>query len=106
MFNKLKQFKDLRGRAKQLQEELSKESLEGTAGWGKVKVVINGNQSITDVVIDPTVMDDREKLQTMIKEATNDAITKMQKVMAQKIKDTGGLDLAQEFGDMMGKKQS
>ena len=103
MFNKLKQFKDLRDRAKQLQEELGKETIQGSAGWGKVKIDINGNQTITNVSIDPSAMDDREKLQEMIKEAANDAIQKMQKVMAQKLKETGGLDLAQEFGDLMKK---
>jgi len=33
MFNKLKQVKDLRSRAKDLQSTLSGESAEGSAGW-------------------------------------------------------------------------
>lgn len=101
MFSKLKQFKDLKGRAKQIQDALSQESAEGTAGWGKVKVTINGNQKILSVSIDDSLMADRNKLQDLIMEATNDAITKIQRVMATKLKDIGGLDLAAEFGDAM-----
>ncbi len=101
MFSKLKQFKDLKDRAKEIQAALAQETAEGTAGWGKVKVVINGNQQILSVSIDESVMNDRVKLQELIVEATNDAIGKIQRVMASKLKDIGGLDLAQEFGDAM-----
>ncbi len=101
MFSKLKQFKDLKDRAKEIQSALSQETAEGAAGWGKVKVVINGNQKVLSVTIDEGAMSDRLKLQEMIAEATNDAIEKIQRVMATKLKDIGGLDLAQEFGDAM-----
>lgn len=101
MFSKLKQFKDLKDRAKQIQDALSQETAEGAAGWGKVKVVINGNQKVLTVSIDDSVMGDKTKLQEMIVEATNDAIGKIQRVMATKLKDIGGLDLAAEFGDAM-----
>lgn len=101
MFSKLKQFKDLKDRAKEIQSALSQETAEGTAGWGKVKVVINGNQQVLSVTIEEGAMSDRVKLQELIVEATNDAIGKIQRVMATKLKDIGGLDLAQEFGDAM-----
>ncbi len=99
MFNKLKQFKDLKDRAKTIQSALSEERAEGTAGWGKIKIVIDGNQRVISVFIDPSVMEDREKLQDLVREASNDAIQKIQKVMASKLKDIGGLDLAAEFGE-------
>jgi DNA-binding YbaB/EbfC family protein len=101
MFSKLKQFKDLKDRAKQIQDALSQETAEGVAGWGKVKVVINGNQKVLSVSIEDGAMGDKSKLQDMIVEATNDAIGKIQRVMATKLKDIGGLDLAAEFGDAM-----
>lgn len=101
MFSKLKQFKDLKDRAKQIQEALAQEQVEGTSGWGKVKVVMNGNQQVISVSLDESVMSDRVKLQELIAEATNDAIGKIQRVMASKLKDVGGLDLAAEFGDAM-----
>lgn len=101
MFNKLKQVKDLRSKAKDLQSTLSEESAEGSAGWGKVKVHINGNHEVMKVSIDPEVMDNREKLEGMIKEATNDAVKKVQHLITKKLKDSGGMDLASEFGDML-----
>lgn len=103
MFNKLKQFKDIKDKAKSIQNALAQESAEGSAGWGKVKVKIDGNQQILNVSIDEGAMDDRSKLEGMIKDATNEAIKKIQQVMSTKLKDIGGLDLANELGDMMKK---
>lgn len=95
MFNKLKQFKDLRSQAKKIQSVLSDEKAEGSGGWGKVKVTMSGNQEVTGVVIAPELLaaDQKEKLEGAIKEATNDVIKKIQKVMAEKIQGMGGLDL-------------
>ena len=101
MFNKLKQFQDLRNRAKQMQTTLEKESVEGSAGWGKIKITMNGNQRITAVVLDDEVMADKAKLQDLIKDAVNDGAEKLQKLLAGKLKDIGGLDLAKEIQDMV-----
>jgi nucleoid-associated protein EbfC len=91
MFNKLKQFKDLRSQAKQMQNMLAQESCEGEAAWGKVKVKINGNQEILDIQIDPELLtpDNKEKLQNALKDATNDAIKKVQRIMADKVRQSG-----------------
>ena len=101
MFNKLKQFQDLRSRAKQIQSALEKETVEGTSGWGKVKINMNGNQRVTSVTFADDVMSDKAKLQDMVKEALNDAADKMQKLLAGKMKDIGGLDLAKDIQDMV-----
>jgi len=102
MFNKLKQFQDVRSRAKQLQKELEQVVVEGSAGWGKVKVTVNGNQRVTKFDIADEVMSDRAKLEDYAKDAVNDAMEKMQKEMVGKMKDMGGLDLAQDIQGMMG----
>lgn len=101
MFNKLKQFQDLRSRAKQIQSALEKETVEGSSGWGKVKINMNGNQRVTSVTFADDVMSDKTKLQDMVKEAVNDAADKMQKLLAGKMKDIGGLDLAKDIQDMV-----
>ncbi|MFH1078283.1 MAG: YbaB/EbfC family nucleoid-associated protein [Patescibacteria group bacterium] len=103
MFNKLKQFKDIRDRAKTIQAALQDERAEGSAGWGKVKVVMNGNQQVISVSIDPEVLSDKAKLEGLIKDAVNDGIVKIQKILADKMKDLGGLDLAQDMQSMMKK---
>lgn len=102
MFSKLKQFKDIRDKAKTIQSALAQERIEGAAGWGKVKVTMDGNQRVTSVAIEPELLQDKAKLETTLKEAFNDAIEKVQKVMASKLKDLGGLDLAEDMKDMMG----
>lgn len=103
MFSKLKQFKDLRDRAKTIQATLSEERVEGSSGWGKVKVVMDGNQKAVSVSIDQDQMNDKTKLENLLKDAINDAVEKVQKVMASKLKDLGGLDLAQDMQEMMKK---
>ena len=103
MFTKLKQFKDLRDKAKHIQDELSTEKAEGSAAWGKVKIVLNGNQHVESVSIDPSLMTDRAKLEETIRDATNDGMQKIQKIMASKLKDIGGMDLAKEMQDVFKK---
>jgi DNA-binding YbaB/EbfC family protein len=89
MFSQLKNIKDLRNQAKQLQSMLADESAEGAAAWGKVKVIVDGNQKITKVVIDPEMLTSSEKLADAIKEATNDALAKIQRTIAMKMQQSG-----------------
>ncbi|MCK5491138.1 MAG: YbaB/EbfC family nucleoid-associated protein, partial [Candidatus Pacebacteria bacterium] len=49
MFNKLKQFKDLRSQAKTMQDALSGESV--TIEKKGIKIVMNGNMEITELNI-------------------------------------------------------
>ena len=101
MFSKLKQVRDLQGKAKQIQTALSTEKVEGSGGWGKVKMTVDGNQTVVSVTIEPDAMNDKAKLEGMVKDATNDAMNKVRKVMASKLKDLGGLDLAKDMQDMI-----
>jgi DNA-binding YbaB/EbfC family protein len=101
MFNKLKQFKDIRDKAKEIQHALASEKIEGSAAWGKVKVMMDGNQHVTEVVIDPSLSTDMKALGGHVKDAINDAIQKVQKTMASKLKDLGGADLARDMQEMM-----
>lgn len=95
MFEKLKQFKDLREKAKTLQSALATEKVEGTAAWGKVKVEMDGNQAVTSIAIDDSLMaaSEKTKLQDGVKEALNDALKKAQRKMMEKMKEMGGLDI-------------
>ncbi len=93
MFNKLKQFKDLRDKAKELQDVLGKESVTTTAAGSAVSLTMNGNLDITDLTIDDSLMalDKKAKLTEGIKDAHKDALKKMQRTMALKMRDMGGL---------------
>ena len=93
MFNKLKQIKDMRDKAKRMQGALKDESAEGSGGWGKVKVKMSGNQELLDIVIDPSLINpaDAPKLSGAIKEAVNDALKKVQRIMVEKMRSMGEL---------------
>lgn len=91
MFNKLKQIKDLRSKAKHMQSLLKDETVEGTGGWGKVKVKMSGNQEVLEVTIDPELK--HEDIAKATKEAMNDAVKKAQRVMVRKMQQSGDLKL-------------
>jgi len=93
MFSKLKQFKDLRDQAKKIQDVLKDVSVEGSAAWGKIKVVMNGNQEVTSVTIDPELLADKGKLEDAVKEAYNDTVKKAQRAMADQMRKSGNLNL-------------
>jgi len=90
MFNKLKQIQDLKSQANQMKKALAEETVEGQGAWGKVKVTMDGNQEVQKVEIDPEIVGDKDKIEAGTKEAINDTIKKVQKVMAQKMQAMGG----------------
>ena len=91
MFSKLKQFKDLREKAKTLQTTLAAEAVEGSAAWGKVKIGMDGNQTVTSVSISEDLLQPggKDKLEGAVKEALNDALKKAQRKMIDKMKESG-----------------
>lgn len=95
MFSKLKQVKDLRDQAKKIQNVLKDVSMEGSGGWGKVKVRLNGNLEAESVTIDPELLSEgqKSKLEGAVKDAVNDAIKKTQKEMAEAMRKSGGLNI-------------
>lgn len=98
MFNKLKQFKDLKQQAKTMESELATVISEGEAAWGKVKVTMNGNRDMIGCSIDPSITNDLPKLQEALCEAHKDAIKKMQFKLAKKLQEMGGLDILKNLG--------
>ncbi len=93
MFNKLKQFKDLRDQAKHLQDALAQEQVTASAAGGKVQITMDGNLTILNITIDPEMLspDKKEKLESALKEAHADVLKSMQRKMALKMKEMGGL---------------
>lgn len=87
MFNKLKQFKDLRQQAKTMQDVLEKESI--TEEKNGIKVVMSGNMEITELTI--TSEAGKDELARQTKTVVNDAIKKVQRLMAKKMQEMGGI---------------
>lgn len=87
MFNKLKQFKDLRNQAKTLQNALAQEAVEYEKNG--IKITMNGNMEITRLAINSEAAG--EKLENILTEAANETIKRAQKLMAKKVQEMGGL---------------
>jgi len=87
MFNKLKQFKDLRDQAKVMQNALSGEVI--TAEKNGVKIVMNGNLEVDNVTISEELA--KENLEQALKTCINDAVKKTQRIMAKKMQEMGGI---------------
>jgi len=87
MFNKLKQIKDLRDQAKELQGQLGQETVSTSSEEGKINLVMDGNQQVVGLEIDPQLLniEQKETLERGLKEAYNEAIKKVQRIIAQKI---------------------
>jgi len=87
MFNKLKQFKDLKKQAGELKSNLSQETITGEALNGQVKITMDGNQEVQEVFIDESLLvaDQQENLQAGIKEAFSKAVKEVQMLMARKL---------------------
>ncbi len=93
--NKLmKQAQKMQEDMAKAQEEIAELEAEGTAGGGMVKVKVNGNHLLTDLVIAADVVDpeDIEMLQDLVIAATNDAMKKLDAASAEKMNTvTGGM---------------
>jgi len=87
MFNKLKQFKDLRHQAKTLQNALANEII--TVEKGGIRVIINGNLEITQININENLA--KDSLEGLLTDCLNEAIKKTQRLMAQKVREMGGI---------------
>lgn len=86
MFNKLKQFKDLRSQAKTMQSALAEESV--TEERNGVKLVLNGNLEIIELKLNPELSIENQA--SALKTCFNDAVKKAQRLMAKKMQEMGG----------------
>ncbi len=92
----LKQAQEMQSRMAELQERLNEQELEGVAGGGMVKVVMNGKGEVRRVKIDPALADpnDIEVLEDLIVAAAADAKAKVEVCAQEEMqKIAGGLNL-------------
>jgi DNA-binding YbaB/EbfC family protein len=96
MGNLMKQAQQFQNKMAKLQEELAEKTVEASSGGGMVTVVVNGQQQIVSIKIDPEVVDpdDIEMLQDLILAAINDGLTRAKNMVNEEMsKLTGGLNL-------------
>ena len=78
----MKQAQKMQAQLMKAQEDLNKKEVEGTAGGGMVKVVINGAQELQSISLNPEVVDpdDVEMLEDLIIAAFNNAQEKVKEL--------------------------
>lgn len=87
MFNKLKQFRDLRSQAKTMQNALSQEKVNVEKNG--VKITMDGNMEILSIQLSETLS--KSSQEETLKNCFNDAVKSAQKMMAKKMQEMGGL---------------
>ena len=96
----MKQAQKMQKQMEEMQESMAAKTLEVSAGGGAIKVTVNGEKQITDLVISPDVVDpdDVEMLQDLVISAVNEAIRQMEEsTSAEMSKITGGMNLPGMF---------
>ncbi|MDO6387341.1 MULTISPECIES: YbaB/EbfC family nucleoid-associated protein [Uliginosibacterium] len=94
----MKQAQQMQENMKKAQEALGQIDVEGSAGAGAVKVVMNCQNKVKRVQINEAVMDDREMLEDLIVTALNDAAAKAEAVSSEKMAGfTSGMGMPPGF---------
>ena len=85
----LKQAKEMQDK---LQKELADLRVEGTSGGGMVNITVDGQKNVISVRLEPEVIsrEDVEMLQDLIVAAFNDATSKVDEHLSQKLGALGG----------------
>jgi DNA-binding YbaB/EbfC family protein len=91
----LKQVQQMQTKMAKVQAELEHEQVEASAGGGAVKVVVNGQQKLLTITIDPDVAgDDVEMLQDLVVAAVNDGMDRSRELAAERMQSVAaGLGL-------------
>ena len=99
MGNIMKQAQEMQEKMPRVQEEVAKAEVHGEAGAGMVKITMNGRHDVSDVTIDPSVLEeDKELLEDLLAAAVNDAVRKVEANSKAKMEEaTAGLNLPPGF---------
>ena len=95
MGNMMKQAQKMQEDMQKAQEEIANMEVEGQAGGGMVKVVMNGRHELRKVELDDSLMsDDKEMIEDLVAAAVNDAVRKIEQQSSERMSGvTAGLNL-------------
>jgi hypothetical protein len=104
----LKQAPKIKEEMEKLQQRLGTITADGDAGAGMVKVKVSGRMEVLSCSISDEALKsgDRELLEDLIKGATNQALEKVRRLVAEessKVASTFGLPGLPDLGAIMGK---
>lgn len=92
----MKKAEELQKNMQQMQEQLGQATVDGSSGGGLVTVTLSGKGEMKGLKIDPSLFkeDDVEVLEDLIVTAHNEAKTRAEQMMQQKMAEaTAGLPL-------------
>lgn len=97
--NLMKEAQKMQQRMQEAQQQLSQLLVDGEAGGGMIKVKMNGRHDVTEVKINPSLMDEEvEMMEDLVAAAVNDAVRKVEKASKEKISQlTAGLNIPTDF---------
>ncbi|MBT9496987.1 MAG: YbaB/EbfC family nucleoid-associated protein [Zoogloea oleivorans] len=94
----MKQAQQMQDNMKKMQDSLGDIEVEGQSGAGMVKITMTCKHDVRRVVIDPSVMDDKEMLEDLVAAAVNDAVRRVESTTQEKMSGfTSGLNLPPGF---------
>jgi DNA-binding YbaB/EbfC family protein len=94
--NLAKMAQQMQAEIARVQAEIEALQIEGTAGGGQVKALVNGNGEVVSLTINKDVVDpdDVEMLQDLITAAVNDGVHQVKQTAQEKMaRVTGGMRL-------------
>lgn len=92
----MQQAQEMQEKFRQAQEDLAKAEVQGEAGGGLVRVIMNGRREVLRLTIDKSLFqeEDKEILEDLVAAAVNDAVHKVAKLKEEKMAElAGGLQL-------------
>jgi DNA-binding YbaB/EbfC family protein len=90
----MQQVQKMQSRMAKVQADLENEQIEAGAGGGVVKAVVNGQQRVLSITVEPEVAGDVEMLQDLVVAAVNEALDQSRELAASRMQEvTAGLGL-------------
>ncbi|MFW6148397.1 MAG: YbaB/EbfC family nucleoid-associated protein [Atribacterota bacterium] len=96
----MKQAQDMQKKMEAIKGELAQKEIKVTSGGGMVELVINGQQEIKEIHIEPDIIDpeDKEMLEDLVLAAVNEGIRQSKEMVNEEMsKLTGGINLPGMF---------
>ena len=90
--NLFQQAQKMKEEVQQLQEGMGKKTIQSESGGGLVKVVVNGNQQILSLSIEPELLrkQDAAMIQDLVIAAVNQAMGQSRDLMTEELKKLAG----------------
>jgi len=96
----MKQAQMMQKKIEETKAELAQKEIKVSSGGGMIEIVINGQQEIKEIKIEPDVIDvnEKEMLEDLILAAVNEAIRQSKELVAEEMsKLTGGVSIPGMF---------